>query len=33
MNVTEITLQNMKKGALSIERQLLLDGHHFILSV
>ena len=33
MNISEITLKNMKKGALSVERQLLLDGHHFILSV
>lgn len=28
-----VTLRNMKRGALSIERQLLLDCHHFILGV
>jgi len=32
MNVGDVTLKNMRKGAVSLERQLLTDNHHYILN-
>jgi hypothetical protein len=31
MNINEITLTNMRNGATSLERQLLIEGHHYLL--
>jgi len=32
MNIEEVTLKNMRKGPVSLERLLLSEGHHYILN-